>query len=291
MDIGALSEKGSEVYHRYCMKTDDVVKLHDVILSPENEEKLTTFMREQQNAEKLRDMGFVPVNRILMHGAPGTGKTYLSQAIANELGIPMLHIDISQLEADKMASVITDIFNLADEFERALIFLDECDSICWARDDMENSDSAAVRRANNVLFQQLDQMNVNHLFISATNLYNKLDAAFKRRFNIKMKFIAPKVVGFGEAVPRFMSSEFEYVRDMDAEVKAVIDDQAQNYASMSYFQIEDWVHQAEKAAVLEGRKKVLESEIYQMLMQEMRLEVKYQKNKKPYLHQYGVQNR
>lgn len=291
MDLSSLSPEGCETYIRYCMRSDDSVRLQNVILSPENQKKVGNFMEEQQNAAKLKEIGFEPINRILMYGATGTGKTYLSQAIANELKLPMLHIDISKLKAAEMAAIVTDMFNLADEFGSAVIFFDECDSICWAWDADDNEDSAAVRRANNVLFQQLDQMSGSHVFISATNLYSKLDAAFKRRFNIEMKFLMPKISDFSSAVFKFLNPRFEYVQDMEQAVKAIVDDQARGYSRMSYYQIKDWVHRAEKTAVLADKKVVLESAIYGMLMQAMRIEVKKDKDGGLYLHQYGVQSR
>lgn len=291
MDISGLSVKGSETYNRLCMGTDESVRLKDVILSSENQQKINSFMEERKNMAKLKAIGLEPVNRLLLYGASGTGKTYMTQAVANELGLPMLHLDISKLSEEKMAAGITDIFELAEELKSALIFLDECDSICWARDDDNNEDSAAIRRANNVLFQQLDHMSSSQIFVSATNLYDRLDAAFRRRFNIEMKFLAPKITDFSAAVARFIGPSFEYRRDMDGRVKAVVDYQALNYTHMSYYQIKDWTQRAVKAAVLRNRETIMESEIYGMLMQAMRMEVKYDDSGTPYLHQYGIQSR
>lgn len=286
-----LSDKGRETYTKYCMRVKGGVMPDDVILSDENRRKCGDFMEERLNADRLRESGFEPWCRILMYGAPGTGKTYLSQAIAGRLGMPMLHVDISQLAAERVAAAIADIFDLADEMGGALIFLDECDSICWARDDADNGDSAAIRRAVNVLFQQLDRMDSRHIFISATNLYDKLDPAFTRRFNVLMKFIRPDVADFGKAVERFIDPGFEYLRDMEPAIRNVVNEQARYYRSMSYFQIKDWVHRAEKAAALAGRKVIAESAVYAMLMQAMRMEVKHDSHGGAYLHQYGVQNR
>lgn len=286
IDIDVLSLKNRETYTRHCIKVDKKVWLENVILSAENQKKIQDFMKEQRNAEKLRAAGFEPVNRLLLYGASGTGKTYMSQAIANELGIPMLHIDVSQFTADRMAAGITDIFELADELGRVLIFLDECDSICWARDDGSNEDSAAVRRANNVLFQKLDQMKKGHVFISATNLYDKLDPAFRRRFNIEMKFIAPRIRDFGAAVAIFVDQRFKYEKNMPEQARVVVNHESENYHDLSYFKIKDWVTRVEKAAVLADRTVIHETEVYDMLMQAMRIEL-INEDGQWRLHQYS----
>ena len=203
----------------------------------------------------------------------------------------MLHIDASQLQSAVPAAAIADVFELAYELRRAIIFLDECDSICWARDDANNNDDGAIRRANNTLFQYLDQMNADYIFVGATNLYDKLDVAFKRRFNIEMKFLVPKIDNFSQAVHKFMNTGFKFIEDMDPDVKAIVDCQARNYSRMSYYQIKDWVHRIEKQAIFKQQNYIKESDLYSLLMAAMRMEVKYDSKGNPYLHQYGVQSK
>lgn len=293
MDLNSLSEKGRETYLHYCMKGSKKVPLEDVILSEDNTKKVHEFLRERLNVASLRRVGLEPANKLLMYGASGTGKTYLTQAISSRLCMPLLHINVSQFKAEYLSSIINDIFELASELKNAVIFFDECDSICWARDDMNNSDDniASIRRANNVLFQQLDQMSSDIVFISATNLYDNLDVAFKRRFNIEMKFLAPKIDNFGAVIEKFINPAFKFEQDMDLEVKKIVDYQARNYSRMSYFQIKDWVQCVEKRAIFAQKNSIKESDIYDLLMAAMRIEVKYDASNKPYLHQFGVQTK
>lgn len=291
IDVTNLSCKGQETYLKYCMKHDKPVNMADVVLSEENQKKIAEFITERKNRMQIERIGLEPMNRILMYGASGTGKTYLTSALASTLRLPMLHVDASQLQSTVPAAAIADIFELAYELKKAIIFLDECDSICWARDDAGNQDDGAIRRANNTLFQYLDQMNADYIFVGATNLYDKLDVAFKRRFNIEMKFLAPKIDNFSQAVHKFMNTGFKFIEDMDPTVKAIVDCQARNYSRMSYYQIKDWVHRTEKQAIFKQQNYIRESDIYGLLMSAMRMEVKYDSENKPYLHQYGVQSK
>ena len=291
MNLSSVSQKGQETYRRLCIPVKTDVKLDSVILSDENEYKLNEFITERENQKKFAGLGLDVMNRLLLYGASGTGKTYLTRAIATYFNVPLLQMDVSKIKAEDLSQSLTDIFALAQELGKVVIFIDECDSICWSRDDKDNKDDAAVRRANNTLFQLLDQLNEEAIFVSATNLYENLDPAFVRRFNIKMKFLAPKIDNFGLAVKKFIGRAFSYEEDMMPDVRAIVDFQARNFSRMSYYQIKDWVQRAEKVAIINNTTRIKESAIYDQLMKEMRIEVKYDSESKPYLHQYGVQSK
>jgi Predicted ATPase (AAA+ superfamily) len=283
-----LSIEQQEMYDKYCMRVNSDISIDSVILSDENRVKLDEFILETKNGEKFIQAGLKPINRILMYGASGTGKTYLSKALSNFLSYQLFYVDISRALSTGIASqALTEIFNVADRIGQAVIFLDECDAICWARDDDKNQDTADIRRANNTLFQLLDQMNPRCIFISATNLYRNLDAAFVNRFNIQMEFDRPSAEDVDKSIRKFMRGSFSMECDMVRDVKDAVLSQVQYTQSLSYRKIRDWVERAEKQAVIKDACTVKESEIYGYLMQELRIRTCYDKNGELYLHQYA----
>ncbi|MBQ2885945.1 MAG: ATP-binding protein [Alphaproteobacteria bacterium] len=291
MRISDLTGEYLDIYNRYCIPVADKVVLDNVILSEENSKKLKEFLLEYSNRYKFKNFGMTTMNKLLFYGATGTGKTYLAKAISNHYSLPMLQIDVSKLPESNLALALTEIFQLSRVLGSAVIFLDECDSICWARDDVNNQDSASVRRANNTLFQLLNELDADSIFISATNLYDNLDVAFVRRFDLKFRFIAPTIDRFDEAVEKFVDkSRFKYISDMDENVKEIVNYQVQRSLNLSYAQIKGWIQQIEKSALIKDENSIKESSFYELLMRDMRIAVKYDSSGVPYLYQYGVQS-
>ena len=283
-----LKKEQSDAYSQFCMPVDTNISLDSVILSERNRKKIADFIVETEHKDDFIAHGLKPVNRIIMYGASGTGKTYLTKALTNYLGYTMLYVDISSALATGIAAQsLAEIFKLANEIETAVIFLDECDAICWARDDSSNRDDASIRRANNTLFQLLDQMNPKCVFVSATNLYKNLDAAFVSRFNVKMEFERPRAAEIDKGIEKFLGKGFELDKDLDSWLKEAVLQQVDKEGSFAYRNIRDWVERVEKTALVSNTLVVKESDIYNFLMQELRIEVCRYDNGEPYLHQYA----
>lgn len=285
--IESLPSELQSIYQRYCMLTDTSVSLDSVILSYQNRKKLDEFLTESKYRDEFINHGLKPINRILMYGASGTGKTYLTTALSNYLGYDLLAIDIANaLSAGVAAQALSDIFMLANKLENVIIFLDECDAICWARDDTKSSQNDEIRRANNTLFQLLDRLSYKCLFVSATNLYRNLDPAFVRRFNVKMEFNRPTSSDIDPAIKKFLHPDFTYEHNMKPEVKDIILKQVDDYDRLSYHAIRDWVERVEKRAIIDNSKIIREASVYWYLEQELRVQVKVNGNGELYLHQF-----
>ncbi len=285
--LETLSSSYKETYKKFCMPSDDSVKLTSVILSKENKHKLDEFIKETKSKQKLIDYGLTPINRILMYGASGTGKTYLTLALANYFQYEMLAVDIARALSENNASqVLTEIFDLANTLKNAVIFLDECDAICWDRSDDENKSTATIRIANNTLFQLLDRLDPHCIFVAATNLYKNLDPAFCRRFNVRMEFNMPTAEDFDISVQRFLNPKFKFIQDVSKDLKDIVLYQIRFHTAMSYYAIKDWVERVEKESVISGSDEVRESRIYDYLMQELRIEYYTDAEGVLQLHQY-----
>ena len=266
-----------EIWDNVIMTVNTNISLDKVILSPENREKVNNFIKEISYREQLIEFGLEPQNRLLLYGASGTGKTFMSKALAHELNYTMLYVDIAKaLSEGDVAERIADIFKLGNYIETAIIFLDECDSVAWNRDG-SSTDGGTIRRATNSIFQGLDQMNSKCIFISATNMLHRLDPAFERRFNMKMIFKRPEL-DMDEAIKHFIYPKFIINDDVVETVREIVKRRAKQNAKLSYYEIEEVVKKAMKRSVLNDTNIVNTSEIYDDIAANMRFRVKVDDN-------------
>lgn len=128
-----------------------------------------------------------PCKGILLFGPPGTGKTMLAKALANESGASFLNISLSTImskyygDAEK---TIRALFSLATKLAPAIIFVDEVDSLLGQRD--RRNENELPRRIKNEFMTHWDGLlsksNERILVLAATNRPFDLDEAIVRRF-------------------------------------------------------------------------------------------------------------
>lgn len=128
---------------------------------------------------------------ILLYGAPGTGKTMIAKAIANEVDAKFISIKCSDIvskwygESEKK---IKEFFNEARKYRRSIIYFDEFDSLGI---DREKDNSHAVNMVVSELLTQIDGFETIEntiLLIASTNKPWNIDSALLRsgRFNKKI---------------------------------------------------------------------------------------------------------
>lgn len=256
-----LPEDLRQYWNELLMPVDTDIRLQSVILSQENKDKIQTFIEENTHRKQIMEYGLHPMNRILMYGASGTGKTYLSKALCNHLGYTMMYVDIADsLSKGNVADNISHIFEVANYLERCMIFLDECDSVAWSR-DAKSTDGGDIRRATNSIFQQLDQMSPDNIFVSATNMLHRIDPAFERRFDLKMQFKRPDTDLF-ETVRHFILPKFKLSDDADKTLYEILQRRVKQNTKLSYYEIQCIVERAMKKAIINNTNIVKTSDIY-----------------------------
>jgi cell division protease FtsH len=99
----------------------------------EQAQQIVTLLR---GVKAFEGAGGEPLNGLLLEGPPGTGKTWLAQAISTEAGVPYFYVDTSSLQAMflgmgalKVGRMYGKARRAAKEYGAAVIFLDEIDSI------------------------------------------------------------------------------------------------------------------------------------------------------------------
>ena len=137
------------------------------------------------NADQFREVGVDPPSGVLLHGPPGTGKTMLAKAVANETDatfIKMAGSELVQKFIGEGARLVRDLFELAGEREPAVIFIDEIDAIAAKRTESKTSGDAEVQRTMMQLLSEMDGFDQRGdiSIIAATNRFDMLDRAILR---------------------------------------------------------------------------------------------------------------
>ena len=118
---------------------------------------------------------------ICLYGPPGTGKTMAAQVLANDLGLDMYRVDLSQIESKYIGETQKNLGRIFDAAENtnAILFFDEADALFARRTDSGNAND---RHANSQVAYLLQRMEgYRGVSILATNIAQNFDAAFKRR--------------------------------------------------------------------------------------------------------------
>jgi len=124
---------------------------------------------------------------VLIFGPPGTGKTMLAKAIANEAGASFINVSPSTIismwfgEAEKYVQAL---FSLAAKVSPTIIFIDEVDSMLGQRSSI--NDNSSMRRVKNEFMSRWDGLlskpDEKIIVLAATNMPFDLDEAVIRRF-------------------------------------------------------------------------------------------------------------
>jgi len=149
--------------------------------------------------ELFTRLGVDPPRGVLLHGPPGTGKTRLAQAVANESDANFLLINGPEImgpgygESEK---ALREIFEEAEKSAPSIIFIDEIDSIAPKRTQVHGE---AEKRLVAQLLTLMDGLNTraNVVVIAATNRPDAIDEALRRpgRFDREIVIGVPDETG------------------------------------------------------------------------------------------------
>ena len=127
----------------------------------------------------------------LFYGSPGTGKTMAVQVMANDLGLELYRIDLSQLTSKYIGETQKNISELFDRAKNinAMLFFDEADSMFAKRSEVKDANDRYANADTAFLLQKLEEH--EGITVLATNYVNNIDDAFKRRIKFMINFVFP----------------------------------------------------------------------------------------------------
>jgi ATP-dependent metalloprotease FtsH len=233
---------------------DLMVRLDDVVGAAEAKREARQTIDLLRNASKLKDVGARMPRGLLLLGPPGTGKTMLAKAIANEAGVPFYSVsgaDFVELFVGMGAHRVRGVYAQARKHKTAIVFIDELDAL-GSRTSTETSSGGADREYNQTINQLLVELDgfgrSGVLTIAATNFEDVLDPALLRpgRFDRRIYVPLPDGAARREMLGHYLATvKHDEQIDLDGLVAATT-----NFAGAD---IAHLVNQAALNALQEGR--------------------------------------
>ena len=202
------------------------VTFKDVAGLNEEKEDLKEIVDFLKNPKKYIDLGARIPKGVLMVGPPGTGKTYLSRAVAGEAGVPFFSIsgsDFVEMFVGVGASRVRDLFEQAKKNAPAIIFIDEIDAVGRKRGAGLGGGHDEREQTLNQFLVEMYGFGVNQgiIIMAATNRPDILDPALLRpgRFDRQVVIGAPDIKG-REAIFKVHAKNKPLEDDVSVEVLA-----------------------------------------------------------------------
>jgi cell division protease FtsH len=162
-------------------------------------EEIVEFLKEP---ERFVVMGARIPKGVLLVGAPGTGKTLISRAVAGEAGVSFYSVSGSEfveMFVGVGAARVRDLFKEAKEHSPCIVFIDEIDAVGRQRNNSGAGGNDEREQTLNQLLVEMDGFDkqTNVVVIAATNRPDVLDSALLRpgRFDRQVMLDKPDIRG------------------------------------------------------------------------------------------------
>uniref|UniRef100_A0A453ISB3 Cell division cycle protein 48-like protein n=1 Tax=Aegilops tauschii subsp. strangulata TaxID=200361 RepID=A0A453ISB3_AEGTS len=173
-----------------------------------------------RHPQLFKSIGVKPPKGILLFGPPGSGKTLIARAVANETGAFFFLIngpEIMSKLAGESESNLRKAFEEAEKNAPSIIFIDEIDSIAPKR---EKTNGEVERRIVSQLLTLMDGLKsrAHVIVMGATNRPNSIDPALRRfgRFDREIDIGVPDEVGRLEVL-RIHTKNMKLAEDVELE--------------------------------------------------------------------------
>ncbi|MFZ6681931.1 anti-phage ATPase IteA [Undibacterium sp. Tian12W] len=153
--------------------------------------RINEFLQCVKHYDRLHSARAATPLRLLLYGAPGTGKTQSARWIASELGLPLLTARCDTLVSSLLGQTSKNLRRIFDYVEQrpCVLFLDEFDALASARGN--ERDIGELQRVVITLLQNIDALSDNTILLAASNHEKLLDPAVWRRFPFQLPLPLP----------------------------------------------------------------------------------------------------
>lgn len=144
--------------------------------------RISEFLQSVRHFDQLDAANAATPLRMLIYGLPGTGKTMTAHWIASELQLPLLTVRCDTLISSLLGQTsknLRRVFNYVEQ-RPCILFLDEFDALATARGS--ERDIGELQRIVIALLQNIDALPDNVILLAASNHERLLDPAIWRRF-------------------------------------------------------------------------------------------------------------
>ncbi len=163
-------------------------------------QEITEVVDFLKHPERFGEIGARIPKGVLLVGPPGTGKTLIARAVAGEAGVPFLSVtgsDFMEMFVGVGASRVRDLFQSARKMGRAIIFVDEIDSIGRKRGAGLGGGHDEREQTLNQMLSEMDGFEATEgiVMMAATNRPDILDDALLRpgRFDRQVTVPLPEL--------------------------------------------------------------------------------------------------
>lgn len=154
------------------------------------------IIRPHAHPGVYKAIGVTTSSGVLLHGPPGTGKSLIARAVANELDEPYARVSAADLGSEYVnvgAQNIQELFAEARECAPCVVFIDELDALARSRSSGADQTDGSRQMVNQLLMELENLEESQVCVIGATNLVEDIDSAIRRsgRFDRKIRIGAP----------------------------------------------------------------------------------------------------
>src|SRR6476620_2996065 len=155
--------------------------------------EVVDFLKEP---DRFAEIGARIPKGVLLVGPPGTGKTLIARAVAGEVGVPFLSVsgsDFMEMFVGVGASRVRDLFETARKLGKAIIFVDEIDSIGRKRGAGLGGGHDEREQTLNQMLSEMDGFETTEgiVMLAATNRPDILDPALLRPGRFDRQVVVP----------------------------------------------------------------------------------------------------
>lgn len=129
--------------------------------------------------------GVEPLRGVLLTGVPGTGKSLLAKAVAQEFALPLLRLDVGRVMTGLVGGSeqrMREGLNLAEAVAPCVLWIDEIEKALSGTGSSNNSDGGTIARVFGTLLTAMEEEMEGIIVVATANDISKLPPELIRRF-------------------------------------------------------------------------------------------------------------